>query len=166
MAELEYFERPQLKRAVLITAFAGWPDASEAATRAARYIVRNLGASRFAAIDPEEFYVYTEQRPIVSTTRSGTRRISWPKNRFYAWRPEDPSKHDVVIMIGAEPQLRWKRFSELVLDVVNTCNVELMVTLGALLGMAAHLEGKGCAILDETGLAQKGGQVTTHVHIA
>ncbi|MCH7544726.1 MAG: indolepyruvate ferredoxin oxidoreductase family protein, partial [Proteobacteria bacterium] len=39
------------------------------------------------------------------------------------------------------------------------------VTLGALLGMAAHLEGKGCAILDETGLAQKGGQVTTHVHI-
>ena len=40
------------------------------------------------------------------------------------------------------------------------------VTLGALLGMAAHLEGKGCGILDETGLAQKGGQVTTHVHIS
>ena len=138
VADLEYFEKPQLKRTVLIAAFAGWPDASEAATRAARYIVRDLGATRFAAIDPEEFYVYTEQRPIVSTTRSGTRRISWPKNRFYAWRPEDPSKHDIVIMIGAEPQLRWKRFSELVLDVVNTCNVELMVTLGALLDGVPH----------------------------
>ena len=138
MAELEYFEKPQLKRSVLITAFAGWPDASEAATRAARYIVRNLGASRFAAIDPEEFYVYTEQRPIVSTTRSGSRRISWPKNRFYAWRPEDPDQHDVVIMIGAEPQLHWRRFAEHVLDVVNTCNVELMVTLGALLDGVPH----------------------------
>ena len=41
-----------------------------------------------------------------------------------------------------------------------------VVTVGALLGMAAHLEGKGCAILDMLGLAQKGGAVTTHLRIA
>ncbi|MBB3065319.1 indolepyruvate ferredoxin oxidoreductase family protein [Limibacillus halophilus] len=41
-----------------------------------------------------------------------------------------------------------------------------VVTIGALLGMAAHIEGKGCSILDQTGLAQKGGAVTTHVRIA
>ncbi|MGH7028902.1 MAG: DUF6537 domain-containing protein, partial [Stellaceae bacterium] len=41
-----------------------------------------------------------------------------------------------------------------------------VVTIGALLGMAAHLEGKGCAILDMTGLAQKGGAVYSHVRIA
>ncbi|MBI1209791.1 MAG: indolepyruvate ferredoxin oxidoreductase family protein [Azospirillum sp.] len=41
-----------------------------------------------------------------------------------------------------------------------------VVTIGALLGMAAHLEGKGCAVLDMTGLAQKGGAVTSHIRIA
>ena len=41
-----------------------------------------------------------------------------------------------------------------------------MVTIGALLGMAGHLEGKGASVLDQTGLAQKGGAVTTHIRIA
>jgi indolepyruvate ferredoxin oxidoreductase len=41
-----------------------------------------------------------------------------------------------------------------------------VVTVGALLGMAAHLEGRGCSVLDVTGLAQKNGPVTSHVRIA
>ncbi len=41
-----------------------------------------------------------------------------------------------------------------------------VITLGALLGMAAHLEGKGCTVLDVTGLAQKNGAVTSHVRLA
>ncbi|MBC6404343.1 MAG: indolepyruvate ferredoxin oxidoreductase family protein [Rhodospirillales bacterium] len=41
-----------------------------------------------------------------------------------------------------------------------------VVTIGALLGMAAHIEGRGCSILDQTGLAQKGGAVMSHVRIA
>jgi indolepyruvate ferredoxin oxidoreductase len=41
-----------------------------------------------------------------------------------------------------------------------------VVTIGALLGMAAHLQGRGASVLDQTGLAQKGGAVTTHVRIA
>jgi proteasome assembly chaperone (PAC2) family protein len=101
-------------------------------------MIRHLGARRFAAIDPEEFHIYTEQRPTISTTRSGSRRITWPKYRFYAWRPDDPDERDVVIMLGAEPQMRWRRFSSVVLDVVKTCNVEVMVTLGALLDAVPH----------------------------
>src|SRR5450432_4145895 len=41
-----------------------------------------------------------------------------------------------------------------------------VVTIGALIGMAAHLEGKGATVLDQTGLAQKGGAVTCHLRIA
>jgi indolepyruvate ferredoxin oxidoreductase len=41
-----------------------------------------------------------------------------------------------------------------------------VITIGALLGMAAHLEGKGCSVLDMTGLAQKNGAVVSHVRIA
>ncbi len=41
-----------------------------------------------------------------------------------------------------------------------------VLTAGAIMGMAAHLEGKHCAILDSTGLAQKGGEVLSHVRLA
>ncbi|NMG39207.1 indolepyruvate ferredoxin oxidoreductase family protein [Chelativorans sp. ZYF759] len=41
-----------------------------------------------------------------------------------------------------------------------------VVTIGAILGMAAHLEGKGCGIIDMAGLAQKGGAVFSHIRIA
>ena len=41
-----------------------------------------------------------------------------------------------------------------------------VVTIGAVLGMAAHLEGKGCGMIDMAGLAQKGGAVFSHVRIA
>ena len=41
-----------------------------------------------------------------------------------------------------------------------------VVTIGAILGMAAHLEGKGCGMIDMAGLAQKGGAVFTHLRIA
>lgn len=41
-----------------------------------------------------------------------------------------------------------------------------VVTIGALLGMAAHIEGKGCSVLDMAGLAQKGGAVLSHIRLA
>ncbi|WP_330115101.1 indolepyruvate ferredoxin oxidoreductase family protein [Pseudomonas sp. JS3066] len=41
-----------------------------------------------------------------------------------------------------------------------------VTTVGALLGMAAHIEGKGCTVLDQAGLAQKFGPVVTHIRIA
>lgn len=40
-----------------------------------------------------------------------------------------------------------------------------VLTIGALLGMASHLDGKGCTVLDMTGMAQKGGAVTSHIRI-
>jgi len=41
-----------------------------------------------------------------------------------------------------------------------------VLTVGALIGMAAHVEGKGCTVLDMTGMAQKGGAVTSHIRVA
>ena len=56
-------ETPQPKLPTMIVAFAGWPDAAESATRAARYLVRKLPAKKFAEIDPEDFYEFTTVRP-------------------------------------------------------------------------------------------------------
>ena len=60
------------------------------------------------------------------------------------------------------PQNAARPFNILVAGIGGTG----VITLGALLGMAAHLEGKGCLLLDVTGLAQKNGPVTSHVRIS
>ena len=86
MDSLEFTERPELRRKIMLTAFAGWPDASEAATRAIRYLADQLSATKFASIDPEEFYNFVEQRPKVRNGADGERILSWPENQFYSWR--------------------------------------------------------------------------------
>lgn len=58
----------------MLVAFSGWPAAAEAATRALRYLVRNLGATKFAEIDPEEFYDFTVVRPHLRKGKAGGNR--------------------------------------------------------------------------------------------
>ena len=138
LADLDFFQRPQLDHTILITAFSGWSDAAESATRAAKFVIRSLKATRFAAIDPEEFFDFTQLRPDVSIGSQGHRVLAWPKNQFYSWQPDDPSARGIVVIVGAEPHLRWKRFASLVMEVATACNVELMVSLGALLDAVPH----------------------------
>jgi len=72
----------------------------------------------------------------------------------------DPAAMPVV----PEPMLRpVERVESILITGVGGTGV---VTIGAVLGMAAHLEGKGIGIIDMAGLAQKGGAVTTHMKIA
>lgn len=138
MPTLEFFEKPSLKRTIFLAAWAGWPDAAESATRAARELVRQLPATKFASIDPEEFYDFSEQRPEVETAPDGSRTLSWPSNEFYYWKNDDPEGRDVVILVGTEPNLRWRLYAEQVTTVISECNAELMITLGALLDSVPH----------------------------
>ena len=85
-------ETPDVKLPTMIVAFAGWPDAAEAATRAIRYLVRKLPAKKIAEIDPEEFYDFTEVRPQTRVNRKGERVIRWPRNDFYSFTPDDPQR--------------------------------------------------------------------------
>jgi len=62
----------------------------------------------------------------------------------------------------AEPLALTRPFGLLVTGIGGTG----VVTVGALIGMAAHLEGKGVSVLDMTGLAQKNGAVVSHLRIA
>lgn len=132
-----FFEPPELEESVLIAAFAGWPDAAEVATTAARFLVRHWSARRFASIDPEHFYVFTVVRPVVRQVGPFRREVQWPANDFYAARQALPGQ-DVVVLVGVEPNLRWKAFAEAVLHVVRVCNVRFVLTLGGLLADVPH----------------------------
>jgi proteasome assembly chaperone (PAC2) family protein len=137
MAELVVSRRPMLEHPVLIAAFRGWNDGGQGASLAAGYLAKAWDARRFAEIDPEGFFDFQSTRPQVKLEEGYTRRIDWPETVFYHGRP-DGIDRDAVLLLGVEPNLRWRTFSGLIVDFARELEVELVVTLGALLADVPH----------------------------
>ena len=140
MSETEHIRTDKdidLRDPILIAAFRGWNDAGDAATFAAAHLARVWGAEKFASIDPEEFYDFQAVRPQVELEEGVTRKITWPQNEFWAARIES-SDRDVMLLVGTEPSMRWRTFSNLIVDVATKLNSSLVITLGALLADVAH----------------------------
>ena len=135
--ELRIHSRPELEKPVLLAAFRGWNDGAQAASLAAGYLAKTWDAEQFAEIDPEDFFDFQATRPHVSLEDGLTRRIEWPETGFYHARPEGLDR-DVVLLLGIEPNLRWRTFTELVVGLASELEVELMITLGALLADVPH----------------------------
>src|SRR5262245_21615189 len=135
--ELRIDERPALRRPVMVAAFKGWNDGGQAATLAASTLIRAWDAQRFAEIDPEGFVDFQSTRPTVSLADGMTRRIDWPENAFHAAKI-DGAERDAVILLGVEPNYRWRAFNELIAGLARDLGVELVITLGALLADVPH----------------------------
>jgi proteasome assembly chaperone (PAC2) family protein len=135
--ELRMYDRPALERPILIGAFRGWNDGGQAATLAAGYLAKLWDAHKFADIDPELFVDFQATRPHVSLEEGSTRKIEWPENTFFRARIPGTNR-DAVILIGVEPNYRWRTFADLVTDLARDLGIELAVTLGALLADVPH----------------------------
>ena len=130
--ELRIDHLPELTRPILVAAFRGWNDGAQAASLAAGYLAKAWGAERFADVDPENFFDFQATRPHVSLEEGLTRRIDWPETAFYHAQPEGLDR-DLVLLLGIEPNLRWRTFTELVVGLARDLGIELLITLGALL---------------------------------
>src|SRR5215471_6100059 len=137
MSELSVSSRPELHRPVLIAAFRGWNDGGQGATLGGGYLAKQWGAESFAEIDSENFYDFQAVRPNVSLEDGLTRKIEWPSNTFLH-APIPGLERDAVILLGVEPNLRWKTYTSLVLEVVHDLGIEFVVTLGSLLADVPH----------------------------
>ena len=135
--ELRIDHRPELTRPILVAAFRGWNDGAQAASLAAGYLAKTWGAERFAEVDPENFFDFQATRPHVSLEEGLTRRIDWPETVFYHARPEGLDR-DIVLLLGIEPNLRWRTFTDLVVGLARELEIELLITLGALLADVPH----------------------------
>src|SRR4051812_7198202 len=137
MDALKIQELPSLRSPILIAAFAGWPDAAEVASGSVRYLARKLRARRFAEIDPEEFYVFTETRPTTLILAPGQRALEWPANEFFSWRnPSGP--RDIIILQGREPNLNWQAYIEILMDVATRLEVSQVIALGGTYDAVSH----------------------------
>jgi proteasome assembly chaperone (PAC2) family protein len=133
---LRWHARPILERPVVVAAFEGWNDAGDAASSAVRWFADRWDAEPFADIDPEDFFDFTSTRPEVRIEEDA-RVIDWPANELSAATLPGSGRH-VVLLQGVEPQLRWRTFADLVIDVARGYDASMVVTLGALLAEVPH----------------------------
>ncbi len=137
MEHVRWTARPELHEPVVIAAFEGWNDAGDAATTAARYLVERWDAELVAEMDPEEFYDFTATRPQVHLDDEGHRQIEWPTTEVFAGSIPGVGT-DVLIIVGTEPQLRWRTYSAELAGVALSHGAKLCITLGALLAEVPH----------------------------
>jgi proteasome assembly chaperone (PAC2) family protein len=135
--ELRLEHRPELTRPVLVASFRGWNDGAQGASKASAFLSRLWHAEQFAEIDPEQFFDFQSTRPHVSLSEGKVRRIDWPENSFQHARPPR-SDRDVVLLLGTEPNLRWRTFAQHVSGLAKDVGVEMVVTLGSLLADVPH----------------------------
>src|SRR5919205_789936 len=136
--ELNVSFRPKLRNPVLVAAFRGWNDGGQGASLAAGYLAKAWEAERFAEIDSEQFYDFQVTRPMVSLEDGTTRRLEWPDNGFFHATVPGTGR-DAVILIGTEPNLRWRTFAGLVLGLPEDLAVQRVVTFGPLLADVPHM---------------------------
>ena len=132
---VEWSEHPVLQDAVLLAAFTGWNAAGDAATEAVGYLTRRYDCQRIATIDTEYFYDFASVRPSVRL-EGDERRIDWPVNEVRLGELDDG--RPLVTVLGIEPRLRWRTFSEALLTVADRLSAKTVITLGALLTDTHH----------------------------
>lgn len=128
---------PTLRSPILVCAFAGWNDAASAATTAIESVAASFDSRIVARIDPEEFYDFQVNRPTIRLLEGHARHIDWPSNTFVA-APTGSAEHDLLLLSGVEPNLRWRTFADTVLEVAERLGAEMLISLGALIADVAH----------------------------
>jgi len=134
---IELEEVPDLESPVLIAAFEGWNDAADAASAVVDHLLKVWDARVVAAIDPEDFYDFQMNRPVVGTNDAGMRKITWPSTQLSIARPPGATR-DVILLRGIEPNMRWRQFCAELLAAAEELGTEMVVTLGALLADTPH----------------------------
>jgi len=128
----------------MVIAFSGWNDAGEAATGAASHLLASWTDSStdvvpelIADVDPEDFYDFQVNRPMIEIDESSIRNLTWPGTQVFGLRTPDLG-HDFVVVRGVEPSMKWKTFAGDILDLADDLEVDMVITLGAMLADTPH----------------------------
>lgn len=133
----DFEEFPDLVDPILVGAFEGWNDAGDAATGAVEHLELIWDAEPLAELDPDDYYDFQVNRPIVSLVDGVSRRIDWPTTRISLARPPG-FERDVLLMRGIEPNMRWRAFCGELIELCQHLQVSTVVTLAALLADTPH----------------------------
>ena len=132
---VNWLAKPELTRPVMICAFTGWNDAGDAASAALRTMIESWGADALAEIDPDLFTDFATVRPQVRLDEDRHRSIVWPT--VGVWSASLPGT-DVILVLGPEPALRWRLFTDQLCGIAEAFDVSMAISLGALLADVPH----------------------------
>jgi hypothetical protein len=124
---------------VAIAAFEGWNDAAEAASGVVNHLGIAWESTPIAAIDPDDFYDFQVNRPVIEVVAGKTERLVWPTTRLSLARAADTGlSRDIVLVHGVEPNMRWRGFTDELIGGLTELGVEMMILIGALLADSPH----------------------------
>ncbi len=122
-----------LNRPALVVAFDGWVDAGSAATTAAAQIAE--GGQVVATFDADRLFDYRARRPTIEIEDGRLSEMTWPEFTIrLARRPE----RDVLILTGPEPDYRWPRLADAVVEAAQAMGVAEWVSIGAIPAAVPH----------------------------
>lgn len=123
-----------LRNPAAVVAFSGWNDAANAASDLLERIIDHYPGEEIGILDGEDFYDYQATRPMLRREADGP-WIEWPGVRFRRVRlPE----RDLIVVLGPEPNLKWRTFSRDVVNVLRPLEPEMVIAVGAMLSDAPH----------------------------
>ncbi len=121
-----------LHRPIMVIALRGWFDVAQVATDALDHMTSERVAPVVGGIEPDPFFDFTVERPNTELDDDGNRVTRWPENELRILRRADPAaNHDLIVLSGVEPHLRYATFAECIITVATTFAVEVVVTVGA-----------------------------------
>ena len=127
----------ELSSPAIIAAFEGWNDAGEAASGVVDHLGLAWEATQIGAIDPEDYYDFQVTRPVMEVSEGRTERLVWPTTRLSVATPGGLGR-DIILVHGIEPNMRWRGFSNELVQSFADLGAETVVLLGALLADFPH----------------------------
>jgi predicted ATP-grasp superfamily ATP-dependent carboligase len=121
---------------VVVVAFGGWNDAGNAATGAVEHLSEAYEAESVFSIDPDDFYDFQVNRPMVELNDEDDRELIWPTTEVRIAELSDGRA--LVLVQGLEPNLRWRQFCTLITSALRSADVTRVHLLGALLADTPH----------------------------
>ena len=137
LGPITLLERPELRQPALLAAFAGWPDAGEVATGALRVLAAKLGARKLGTFDLEGFADYTSTRPLAVIEKGALQRLRNPRGDIFYWR-NPTGERDLLLLLSAEPQLHWRRYTRAVARLMDAFGARLLVSVGGMYDALPH----------------------------
>ena len=137
--ELIIEQTPEVTHPVVIIGFEGWANGGNLAVGMIDYLIKELGATRFAKIDPNNFYRFDDARPIVKVEGGHLKEVLPPEAAFYSAQDKETGV-DLVLFKANEPHLRWFSFVEVVLSLCKQLGVKLIISLGGFQDSVVHTD--------------------------
>ena len=144
---------PVLSAPVLLAAFDGWIDAAGAATACANHVAED--GRVVASFDVDSLNDYRARRPVLDVVDGVLARIQWPDILLRHIRLGD---HDILVLVGPEPDYKWKQLGEDVVELARRLGVVEWISLGAIPAAVPHTRPVPVLATASTGASLRDGE--------